>query len=292
VGSVSGGCVEGAVIEAALEVMSSGKPRTLDFGVSDEEAWAVGLACGGKVSIYVEAVDDQAAALLSDLERDREQRRSAVLATTLADGKRQLLHPMDAPSGTGALDTAAREALVQDRSSVVETPGGDVFLQAQNPALRLVVVGAVHITQALAPMAAALGFEVTVVDPRTAWAAAARFPDVNVVQSWPNDVLAEFGIDHRTAVVTFSHDPKLDDPALEAALRSKAFYIGALGSRRTHAKRLARLAERGFTEAELARIHAPIGLDIGAISPAEIALSTLAQVVERLRVPAEESAGA
>lgn len=289
VGSVSGGCVEGAVIEAAREVMASGEPRTLDFGVSDEDAWAVGLACGGKVSIYVEAVDQEAAEFLSRLLADRAERRGAVLATTLSDGSHQLLHPLDdgSPDAT-ALGAAARDALLDDRSAVLQTPEGDVFLQAHNPPLRMVVVGAVHITQALASMAATVGFDVTVVDPRSAFAATTRFPDVHLVRAWPDEVLASFGVDHRTAVLTFSHDPKLDDPALEAALRSRAFYIGALGSRRTHARRLARLAEKGFNEVELSRIHAPIGLDIGAVSPAEIAVSALAQVVERLRTRDEE----
>jgi xanthine dehydrogenase accessory factor len=284
VGSVSGGCVEGAVIESALQVMSSGTPQKLDFGVSDEDAWAVGLACGGKVSIYVEAVDEAAEAVLRELLADRTERRAAVLATTLADGSRQLLHPLDdLPAAVTALGVAAREAALADRSALVEAHDRDVFLQVQNPPLRMVVVGAVHIAQALAPMAAMAGFDVTVVDPRRAFASDARFPGVHLVRGWPDEILAGFGIDHRTAIVTLSHDPKLDDPALEAALRSHAFYIGALGSRRTHGKRVERLKGKGFSESNLARIHAPVGLDIGAVSPAEIAVSTLAQVVERLR---------
>jgi xanthine dehydrogenase accessory factor len=148
----------------------------------------------------------------------------------------------------------------------------------------MLVVGAVHIAQALAPMAAMVGFDVTVIDPRRAFASDARFPNVRLVRGWPDEVLPTLAIDHRTAVVTLSHDPKLDDPALEAALRSPAFYVGALGSRRTHAKRAQRLGEKGFSEQEIARIHAPVGLAIGAVSPAEIALSALAQVVGQLRV--------
>jgi xanthine dehydrogenase accessory factor len=277
--------VEGAVIEGAVEAMASGAPRTLDFGVSDEDAWAVGLACGGKVSIYVEPVDDALAEKLGEVLSDRERRRGAVLVAALGGPAHTLLHPLEdvTDPATDPVGHAAREALIADRSTVLETAEGDVFLQVHNPPLRLVIVGAVHITQALAPMAALAGFDVTVVDPRRAFATDARFPDVHLARAWPDEVLPGLGIDHRTAVVTLSHDPKLDDPALEAALASSAFYVGALGSRRTHAKRVARLADRGFDEEAIGRIHAPVGLDIGAASPAEIAVSTLAQVVERLR---------
>jgi xanthine dehydrogenase accessory factor len=283
VGSVSGGCVEGAVIHEALEVMASGAPRTLDFGVSDEDAWAVGLACGGKVSIYVDPVEGPEESLIRELLEDRRLRRGSVLVTHPGRREHTLLHPLEDPEADSALAVAAREALIKDRSAVLETPAGEVFLHVFNPPLRLVIVGAVHIAQALAPMAALAGFDVTVVDPRRAFASDARFPDVRLARGWPDEVLPAFGIDHRTAVVTLSHDPKLDDPALEAALRSAAFYVGALGSRRTHARRVARLSDKGFSDEEIGRIHAPVGLDIGAVSPAEIAVSALAQVVERLR---------
>jgi xanthine dehydrogenase accessory factor len=285
VGSVSGGCVEGAVIHEALEVMGSGTPRTLDFGVSDEDAWAVGLACGGKVSIYVEPVEEPEAEILARLSEDRSRRRSSVLVTRLGTREHVLLHPLEETAAEPPVLDAAREALLQDRSQVLETPDGEVFLQVYNPPLRMIVVGAVHIAQALAPMAALAGFDVTVVDPRRAFASESRFPNVRLAHGWPDDVISTLGIDHRTAVVTLSHDPKLDDPALEAALRSSAFYVGALGSRRTHGRRVERLTGKGFGEEELGRIHAPVGLDIGAVSPAEIAVSVLAQVVERLRTP-------
>ena len=289
-GSVSGGCVEGAVIHEALAAMASGVPRTLDFGVSDEDAWAVGLACGGKVSIYVDPVEEAEAMVLQGLLDDRRQRRGAVLVTRLGTREHLVLHPLEEAAADPTLGEAAREALRQDRSEVLETPAGDVFLQVFNPRLRMIVVGAVHIAQVLAPMAAQVGFDVTVVDPRSAFASDARFPNVRLARGWPDEVLPGFGIDHRTAIVTLSHDPKLDDPALEAALRSSAFYVGALGSRRTHGKRTTRLADRGFSDDEIRRIHAPVGLDIGAVSPAEIAVSVLAQVVERLRVPAAAAA--
>jgi xanthine dehydrogenase accessory factor len=289
VGSVSGGCVEGAVIHEALEVMASGKPKTLDFGVSDEDAWAVGLACGGKVRVYVDPVEADEERLLGDL-LSAQRQRGTVLVTRIGHRGHHLLHPLDESEGDPSLLAAARAALARDRSEVVETPAGEVFLQVYNPPLRMLVVGAVHIAQALAPMAAMCGFDVTVIDPRRAFASDARFPSVRLLRGWPEEVLPTLAIDHRTAVVTLSHDPKLDDPALEAALRSPAFYVGALGSRRTHAKRVARLTEKGFSEQDVARIRAPVGLDIGAVSPAEIALSALAQVVEQLRTADVEAA--
>ena len=235
------------------------------------------------MQVYVEPVEASEEDLLRGVLADRERRRGAVLVTRLGTREHGLVHPLEGGGSDSPLEAAARAALLEDRSRVFETPEGDVFLQVHNPSLRMVVVGAVHIAQALAPMAALVGFDVTVVDPRRAFASDARFPGVHLVRAWPNEVLPELAVDHRTAVVTLSHDPKLDDPALEAALRSRAFYVGALGSRRTHAKRVQRLTEMGFGEADLERIHAPVGLDIGAVSPAEIALSALAQVVERLR---------
>lgn len=312
VGSVSGGCIEGAVIESAKGVMADGKPKTLEFGVSDDEAWSVGLACGGQVAVYLEAVRDDDLGLLRQLVKDAEERRGAVVATWLASGRRVLLHPWEdegasssaGPAGSagglgaplrnrgsavsGEVRAAAREAVTRDRSTVLDTPDGEVFLHVHNPPLRLVVIGAVHITQSLAPMAALAGFDVTVVDPRSAFAADARFPGVKLDRRWPDEALAA-PLDPRTAVVALSHDPKLDDPALEAALRSNAFYIGALGSRKSHAKRTQRLSEKGFGDADFARIHAPIGLDIGSVTPAEIALATLAEVVAALRQGDEKS---
>jgi xanthine dehydrogenase accessory factor len=283
VGSVSGGCVEGAVIESALEAMADGKARTLEFGVADEDAWAVGLACGGKVSIYVEAVGAEQEALFRELLDDRARHRGAVLATRLADGDRELLHPLEDPGPEAStLHEPAVRALLENKSGIVKTPGGDAFLLVFNPPLRLVLVGAVHIAQALAPIASLAGFDVTVADPRRAFATTFRFPGVRLEHAWPQELLERMQIDHRTAIVTLSHDAKLDDPALEAALRSPAFYIGALGSRRTHGRRCDRLREKGFTAEDLDRIHAPVGLDIGAVSPGEIAVSIVAELVERL----------
>ena len=215
--------------------------------------------------------------VLDRLAAAREGNQPIVLATRLPDGEQKLLPGDDAPA---ALRDAANDALRQDRSALAEIAGNTWFLHAYNPPLRLVVVGAVHIAQALVPMAAQLGYGVTVVDPRRAFATDERFPGVSVSTDWPDDAMDALGPDTRTAVVTLTHDPKLDDPALDRALKSGAFYIGALGSHRTHARRLDRLRELGHGEDALARIHGPVGLDIAAVTAPEIALSVLAQVVE------------
>ncbi len=283
VGSVSGGCVEAAVVEAALEVIRTGECRSLSFGVNDETAWEVGLACGGQVAIHVDPVRD---ALLPELLRALERKRAAVVATRLDGGEQELLFPLEADaearSGAWPVD-AARRALLDDLPATVSDASGEVFLRPYNPPVRLVVVGAVHIAAPLARMAATTGLEVHLVDPRTAFATDERFPGLHLVRAWPRKALEELRPDHRTAVVTLTHDAKLDDPALVAALATPAFYIGALGSRRTHAKRLARLREQGVAEDAVARIRAPVGLDIGARTPAEIALSILAELVGELR---------
>lgn len=208
----------------------------------------------------------------------RAARRPIVRAVSLATGEERLIDPT-APDA----DDAVREAARNDRSGVVETDAGKLFLHVYNPPLRMAIVGAVHIAQPLSRMAALAGYDVTVIDPRSAFASEDRFPGVALMGDWPDEAMAKFAPDRRSAVVTLTHDPKLDDPALAVALKSEAFYIGALGSTRTHAKRLDRLRAEGFTEAELARIHGPAGLSIGAKSPAEIAVSIMAQVTERLR---------
>ena len=214
--------------------------------------------------------------LLARLEQARAAQRPVVLATRLPSGEQVLLPGDDAPPGLAA---AAEAALRADRSQTVEADGAPWFLHAYNPPLRLVVVGAVHIAQALVPMAAGLGYGVTVADPRRAFATDERFPGVTVSTDWPDEAMDALRPDSRTAVVTLTHDPKLDDPALDRALRSQAFYVGALGSRKTHAARLGRLRELGHGDAALARIRGPVGLDIGAVTAPEIALSILAQIV-------------
>ena len=216
----------------------------------------------------------------------RAAKRPVALATDLATGAQALVQDADVAGDldldAGAL-AAARARLAEDRSGVIEAGGRRLFLHVFNPPARLILVGAVHIAQALAPMAALAGYGVTVIDPRRAFASDARFPDVALNGDWPDEAMAALNPDRRTAVVTLTHDPKLDDPALQVALRSDAFYIGSLGSSRTHAARLERLRAAGFVDSELARIHGPVGLAIGAASPAEIAVSILAQITAARR---------
>ncbi|MGE0153582.1 MAG: XdhC family protein [Reyranellaceae bacterium] len=229
------------------------------------------------------------AALLDKLLKARGERRPVVLATRLEDGQQALVFAETAEgplAGEEMVVEAARQAMLADRSGVVETGVGKLFLHAHVPAPRLIVVGAVHIAQALVPMAAMAGYAVTVIDPRRAFASDSRFPNVTVLTDWPDEALEALKPDRATAVVTLTHDPKLDDPALIAALNSDCFYVGALGSRRTHEKRLARLAEAGIAPEQMARIHGPVGLDIGALSPAEIAVSIVGQITQvRRRKP-------
>ncbi|MGO4526002.1 XdhC family protein [Microvirga sp. 2MCAF35] len=219
--------------------------------------------------------------LLSDLNAERAARRAAILVTDVESGEQRLVREEEA--GSDPLAQELLGALRQGKSGFVERDGRRSFLTVQAPPVKVIVIGAVHISQALAPMAKGLDLDVTIVDPRTAFATPERFPDVPVVAEWPDIVLPDLGIDRYTALVALTHDPKIDNPALTAALRSESFYIGALGSRKTHERRVQRLTTSGFTEADIARIHAPIGLDIGAVSPAEIAVSILAEIVASLR---------
>ena len=283
VGSVSGGCIEGAVIGEAQGSLQDGKPRNLKFGVTNEEAWAVGLACGGTIEVNVTPVtkaDDRAT--LAALNKARDEKRAVVLATDLKSGRTHLVYPDKA--GSSALAEAAAKAARHDESASVEADGASWFLTVFNPPLDLAIIGAVHIAQPLARMAALADYAVRVIDPRTAFATEERFPGVALSHDWPDEALAAKPLTARSAIVALTHDPKLDDPALSAALRSPAFYIGALGSKQTHARRLERLKEQGFSEAELQRIHGPIGLKIGAKSPAEIAVSILGEMTAVLRV--------
>jgi xanthine dehydrogenase accessory factor len=223
--------------------------------------------------------------ILEKVQTARARKLPAALATDLKTGEQAFVTREDA---TGALAlgddglAAMREAITADRSGTIDWNGRRLFVQVFNPPLRMIVVGAVHIAQALVAMATIAGYAVTVVDPRRAFATDARFPGVELTHEWPDDALARLEPDRRTAVVTLTHDPKIDDPALQAALSSDCFYIGSLGSTRTHGKRLDRLKAEGFSDAALKRIHGPIGLSIGAKSPAEIAISILAQITEAL----------
>ena len=230
--------------------------------------------------------------ILQSLAEARAERRPVVLATRIAPaeaaGTQYLLPDSAAPA---ELNSAAAAALAADSSRTFRTDGTEWFLQVHNPPPRLILIGAVHIAQALAPIAEMLGFAVTIVDPRRSFASAERFPNVAVRTDWPDEALDALRPDTRSAIVTLTHDPKLDDPALDRALKSSAFYIGALGSRRTHAARLARLAALGHAQPALARIHGPVGLSIEAVTAPEIALAILAEIVA-VRRGAEISAKA
>ena len=219
--------------------------------------------------------------LLKTLNEERAARRAAVLITDTQTGEQRLVK-----GGEIAGDPLAEQldgALRMGKSRSVEVDGRGYFLTVQVPPVRILCIGAVHISQALAPMARLADFDLTIVDPRTAFATPERFPDVHLIAQWPQDVLPELRIDRYTGVCLLTHDPKIDDPALIAALRADCFYIGALGSRKTHAKRVERMMAEGFSQEDLSRIHAPIGLDIGSVSPAEIAVSMLGEIIAALR---------
>lgn len=244
-GSVSGGCVDGVVVTAARDCINTKKGELLQFEVATDQAWEVGLSCGGEVHILVEPLINIAEKVSYLLDND---------ANTI-----KKLH-----SETKMID-------------------GNFFTHEYKPALKMIVVGAVHISQGLVSMAKTLDIDVILVDPRTAYASEERFPDIDFITSWPDEALKKIGINASTAIVTLSHDPKLDDSALEIAVRSEAFYIAALGSLKTQKERKKRLKEKGFSEDEIARIHGPAGLDIGALEPAEIALSILSELVATRR---------
>ena len=242
----------------------------------------MGLACGGTIEVHVAPVLGPAQqAIVVELERARQASRAVVLATNLSSGESRVVYPQG-----GAAEGLAAAAAVQarrDQSATVESDGKSWFLTVFNPPLDLAIIGAVHIAQPLARIAALADYAVRIIDPRTAFASAERFPGVTLVHEWPEDALASQPLAARSAIVALTHDPKFDDPALAVALKSPAFYIGALGSRTTHARRLERLKAQGFSDADLTRIHGPIGLDIGARSPAEIAVAILGEMTAILR---------
>ena len=219
--------------------------------------------------------------ILQALNTERAARRAAVVVTDVESGKQRLVTAKDV--ARDPLKDVLEKHLRSGKSGMEETAQGKVFLTVHVPPPRLVITGAVHISQALAPIGRLLGYDVTIVDPRTAFASIERFPDVKVIAEWPDQALPPLGIDHYTAFVALTHDPKIDDPALTHALKSDCFYIGALGSRKTHARRVARLKEQGLTDNDIGRIHAPIGLQIGAVSPEEIAVAIMGEITARLR---------
>lgn len=297
-GSVSGGCVEGAVYEAGLETLAAKRPQLLHFGVADETAWEVGLACGGEIEVFVEPLN---ASLFDQAEKLLAEEQPFALVSVIggpADllGVRGLAQPSRQPAGEwpagwpAALLPLAEEAIRggQPVRLAQTLPGSEtaleLFIEPHLPAPRLVMVGGVHIAIALAEMARTVGFRTLVIDPRRAFGSQDRFPHADkLIQAWPEEAFREIELNSAVAAALLTHDPKIDDPALKILLTSDVYYIGALGSRRTHARRQERLRQMGFSQAQIERIHAPIGLDIGAQTPAEIALSVLAEIVAARR---------
>lgn len=222
-------------------------------------------------------------ATLSEVNTERAARRPVIVVTDIGNGEQRVVKAADLAGDP--LHTELDRHLRMGRSGTVEIDGRKLFLNVYAPTAKLVIVGAVHISQALAPLGRSLGYDVTVVDPRTAFASPERFPDVPLIAEWPDVALPPLNIDHYTAFVAVTHDPKIDDPALLHAVQRDCFYIGALGSRKTHATRADRLKAQGVSEADIARIHSPIGLEIGAISPSEIAVAIMAEITAQLRLP-------
>jgi xanthine dehydrogenase accessory factor len=273
-GSVSGGCVEGAVVEAIGEAIAEGKPRVLDFTVTHERAWEVGLACGGSIAVFVEPE------VRPELLQAARGNEGVVIASVIG-GAAPLGRPDEAIAAAVAAE--AREALASltSRVATVTMPAGEVsvFLEVYPRQPTLFIIGGVHIAEALCRLARPLGYRTVVADGRAAFLTRERFPDADLlVQAWPEDAFREVGIDEATCICVLSHDPKFDEPALDAALRSPAAYIGAIGSRKTQEIRRERLRTAGFTSGEIARLHGPIGMDLGGRQPGEIALAILAEI--------------
>ena len=270
-GSVSGGCVEGAVVLEALESLKDGKTKVLEYGVSDDDAFAVGLACGGKMRVLVEPVGKQMPQnLLLELVDAIAKHKSVIYEININTLQRRVVY------------NDYEDRIRRDKSGFKEDE--ITFLNVYSPKLKIDIVGAVHIAQALVPMAEIAGFSPRIIDPRESFANRERFGSIEISNDLPDVALTQTRPNYRTAVILLTHDPKLDDPALHIALKSDAFYIGALGSKKTHQQRKNRLKQAGFTEKEIDRVHGPIGLDIGASSPEEIAISILSEVIATLRV--------
>ena len=270
-GSVSGGCVEGAVVLEALDSLKDGKTKVLEYGVSDDDAFAVGLACGGKMRVLVEPVGKQMPQnLLQELVDAIAKHESVIYEINIKTLQRRLVY------------NDYEDRIRRDKSGFKEDE--ITFLNVYSPKLKIDIVGAVHIAQALVPMAEIAGFSPRIIDPRESFANRERFGSIEISNDFPDVALTKTKPNYRTAVILLTHDPKLDDPALHIALQSDAFYIGALGSKKTHQQRKNRLKQAGFTEKEIDRVHGPIGLDIGASSPEEIAIAIISEVIATLRV--------
>jgi xanthine dehydrogenase accessory factor len=294
-GSVSGGCVEGAVFDVAMEVLATGRPQLLHFGVADETAWEVGLACGGAIEVFVDRLDPAVYHFGQTVARQEQPGATLTVIRGPEEwlGRKVALGPGKQRLGSlGNLDEAAVQAAesVAQSQRLAVTEDTELFVDVLSPSPTLILVGGVHIAVALTALARTLGYHTIVVDPRRAFGSEARFPHADrLIQAWPDEAFAELELTPATAVALLTHDPKIDDPALKIVLESPAFYVGALGSKATHAKRRRRLLEAGLSQAQVDRIHGPIGLDIGAQTPAEIALAVLAEIVQARRQPAAEA---
>jgi xanthine dehydrogenase accessory factor len=291
-GSVSGGCVEGAVAEEAFAVLKSGQPKLLHYGVADETSWEVGLACGGNIDIFVEPLDRELFESVAGLIADE---HAGAVATVIAGPSSLLGRKLLVESGRerwlGGIDKTVDTTVVELANAAIQAGKGaqvtladhgiKLFIDTLLPPPTLVMIGGVHIAIVLATLAKTLGYRTVIVDPRHAFGNVERFPHVDqLVRAWPEEAFAQLSPHGNMAVALLTHDPKIDDPALKMVLRSQAFYIGALGSRKTHSARVERLRAEGFQDHEIERIYAPIGLRIDAQTPEEIALAVMAEIVK------------
>lgn len=298
IGSVSGGCVEGAVVEAGIQSLKTNRPQLLHFGVTDEAAWEVGLACGGSIDVFVKPLENH---FFEALHSALENNKPLLVATVIRGpdtllGRETLIHEHSRSTSwpgndwNGQIDKLTSEIFSQGISRRVSlNDETEIFFETILPPPTLIMIGGVHISVALSTLAKTLGYRTIVIDPRKAWGNSERFPNVDqLIRAWPDDAFQKIKVTRSTAIATLTHDPKLDDPALKMALSSPTFYVGALGSMTTQAKRRERLLREGLTTSQLDRLHGPIGLDINAQTPEEIALAIMAEVVDAYRKQRQE----
>tara|TARA_Y100001970_G_scaffold124859_1_gene154573 strand:- start:21328 stop:22356 length:1029 start_codon:yes stop_codon:yes gene_type:complete len=282
-GSVSGGCVEGAVIDKAKSIIKTGLAEVIEFGVSNEEAWEVGLSCGGNIRILITAIKEEEIDVLVKLNSLRALESPIAECVDIHTGTRSLVNEEDEIFGDSihleVLKTAGK-ALNEKKSLLYKNNNTEIFIHIHSPPIHTVIIGATHITQILWQMLSLIGYKVSIVDPRKGFSSSDRFKEAQIYNDWPDDYLDKNPASSSTAIITLTHDPKIDDPALEIAILSSAFYIGALGSSRTHEKRVNRLIKKGLKEEDIGKIKSPIGLDIGSKSPSEIAASIVAEVIK------------
>jgi len=284
-GSVSGGCVEGAVVVEAIEALKRRAPKILDFKAGEDDVWAPGLSCGGRISIFLNPIGEEQETIVHQVRRSLDQGHPGILVNGLANGEVDFL---TTDSGRGVvfppeIYIMAGKFLSARKSQTISAYGEEIFLNFIPPLQRLYIVGAVHVAQSLVPMARMCGFQVFLIDPREAFADPARFPGQEIKIDSPEDFLAGQQLNSECAFVTLTHDPKLDEPGLKIALEAECFYIGALGSRKTHEARLKNLKNAGLSSGQVKRISGPVGLSIGAKTPQEIAVSILAELIAALR---------